>query len=75
MPNPQRQIHHEFFAGNRLGSTGEPPQMMAGVAVIAFNCDRVDLTDNVTFRGQYLRERIPPICIKNTIFQMLDLVI
>jgi hypothetical protein len=32
--------------------------MTACIAVIAFNCDRVGFTDDVTLRGQDFRERI-----------------
>jgi hypothetical protein len=75
VPNTQRQIHHEFFPRNYLASTSEPPQMMARIAVIMLNGDRVSFTGNVTVRRQDFGEGIPLICVKSTIFQMLDLII
>jgi hypothetical protein len=41
MPNTQRQINHELFFRNNFGTSGQSPQMMAGVAVVVFNSNGV----------------------------------
>ncbi len=75
VPNTQGQVNHEFFLGNDLGTPSESSQMVARVAVIVFNINRMGFADNMAFRRQNIRESIPVVSVKGAVFQMLYFVI
>ena len=74
-PQPDCQINHKWAFRDDFSAPCKPSQMMSSVAVIAFSHMSSALPNNMTFRRENLSKRIPIICVKNTVFQMLNLCI
>jgi hypothetical protein len=74
-PDAQGQLNHELFLRDDLGAPREPPQMMAGVAVVVFSVDRVGLADDVPLRGEDLGERVPVVRVEDAVLQVPDLLV
>jgi len=68
MPNTHGDINHMFQLRNNLCTPGKSPQVMASIAVIMLNVNRVSFADNMSFRRQYFGKRIPVVGVKNAIF-------
>jgi len=68
MPNAHGDINHMLQLRNNLCTPGKSPQVMASIAVIMFNVNRVSFANNMSFRRQNFGKCIPVIGVKNAVF-------
>ena len=71
-PHLESIIDHLFLFRNNLGPSSHASQMVASVAVIAFNGHRVGFADDMAFFGEHLRKGLPVIRIEQAPVQVLD---
>jgi hypothetical protein len=75
VPDAQGQLGHGFLARDHLGSSGKSSQVVARIAVIAFDACGMALADDVAFWRQDLGEGLPRVSVINALFQVLDLIV
>jgi hypothetical protein len=74
-PDAQGKVDHGFFARDPFGSAGESSQMVARIAVVAFDMCGMGFADDVAFRRQDFGKSIPMVGVINAVFQVFDLVV
>ena len=74
-PNSQGNVNHILLVRYNFGAPGEPPQMMADIAVVVFNVYRVRFPDNMAFGWQNFGKGIPIIRVKCTFSKMFYFII
>ncbi len=74
-PELDRGIDHCLFLGDDFGSARHASEMVARIAVIAFDGGGVRLADHVAVWRQNWGESLPGVGVKNAVGQMVDFVV
>ena len=66
-------MNHVLGVGDDFRAAGEAGQVMAKVAVVAFNGQGVRFAHHMSLRRQHLSEGIPVVSVEEAATQVLDL--